>query len=208
MRYDTLGKLENNYKEIFAEKVSLISEIIVRSFEEVNLLLNEFKVNPKIITLDTGMYTENSSACEFFSELGIESYTKSFETDLNKFELIRKDCRVNYTAVVYAKPAAMTAAGCVQKNIGGCVNKGEGKTSSSLRVNTLKTTDGQDKFGHELYALNYCRFCYNEIYTDKGISDFQSVDRLIELGVRSFRVDFTLEDDNQVCEVLNRLCKI
>ena len=52
---------------------------------------------------------------------------------------------------------------------------------------------------------NNCNECYNVIYNSKPLALFPMVDELTGLGVRQFRMSFTVESAHQVKQALNAL---
>ena len=57
----------------------------------------------------------------------------------------------------------------------------------------------------KMCALNFCRFCYNEVYMEKPIFDLKKKDFYQSLGISSYRLEFTTESATDVREIL---CKI
>ena len=109
--------------------------------------------------------------------------------ELNQKEIRRRENK-NSEMVVYGYYPLMTSAGCVHKNTQSCDKK--------TQITYLK-----DRY-HVLFPVkNYCNDCYNVIYNSVPVLLFEEKKRLLDYGVRHFRMDFTIETEKEVENILN-----
>lgn len=159
--------------------------VVVRNYEELDFAKHAFP--GKKIVIDHSLYTYNDFAKNAFVELGIQRDTIPLE--LNQKE-IRRRKNQNSEMVVYGYYPLMTTAGCVHKNTKACDRKSQ--------ISYLK-----DRYNVLFPVKNYCKDCYNVIYNSVPVMLFNEVDKLKNMGVHFFRIDFTLESGKEVADVLN-----
>ena len=83
----------------------------------------------------------------------------------------------------------MITANCTIKNTVGCKKNND----------TVTLVDRKNE--NHIIKCN-CDYCYNTIYNSKKYIAFDLKDDLLGLGVREFRLDFTLEDYKETQEIL------
>jgi putative protease len=84
----------------------------------------------------------------------------------------------------------MTTAGCVHKNTKACDKK--------TQITYLK-----DRYNVLFPVKNYCNDCYNVIYNSVPVMLFHEIERLKDMGIHHFRLDFTMESGKDVANILN-----
>ncbi len=161
---------------------------LAKSYDALSFLLQE-GVRPGCIRLDHSLYAWSSESQAAFYELGVEGDTVPLE--LNKKEIKKRD-NGRSEMCIYGYLPFMTSAQCLQKSLHGC--------SHSPGVLWLK-----DRYGVSFPVKNNCNECYNVIYNSKPLALFPMVDELTGLGVRQFRMSFTVESAHQVKQALNAL---
>ena len=109
--------------------------------------------------------------------------------ELNQKEIRRRD-NENSEMVVYGYYPLMTTAGCVHKNTKACDKK--------TQITYLK-----DRYNVLFPVKNYCKDCYNIIYNSLPVMLFSEIDRLQGMEIQHFRIDFTIESEKEVANVLN-----
>ncbi len=165
---------------------------LVRNYEELQLLANEWKVQEKgrQLVTDAMLYVMNREAKQFYQKRGITQFTAPYEQ--NKEEL--KQLGLNdMELTVYGRIPLMTSAQCVLKNTVGC-RKQQGTEN--------ETTVLTDRKGKKLPVRTFCRFCYNTIYNAECLSLLAEQEAIEELAPALWRFDFTFENAAQVKEVL------
>lgn len=175
-------------KYYYAKKESLskldLDGIVVRNYEELAFVK---ELNPKMnVVIDHSLYTYNDYAKYAFGKYGIQRDTIPLE--LNQKEIRRRDNR-NSEMVVYGYYPLMTTAGCVHKNTKSCDKK--------TQITYLK-----DRYNVHFPVKNYCKDCYNIVYNSVPVLLFQEMDKLKNMGVNCFRLDFTLESGKETADVL------
>lgn len=159
--------------------------VVVRNYEE--LFFIKEKCPSLAVVIDHNLYTYNDYAKYAFHNFEIIRDTIPLE--LNQKEIRRRDNR-NSEMVIYGHYPLMNAAGCVHKNTKIC-DKKSGITYLKDRYNIL------------FPVKNYCQDCYNVIYNSVPVLLFGEEERLRAGGISHFRLDFTVEKENEVENVLN-----
>ncbi len=199
IRYDTLDCLKSVYRDALLD--DRIKGYLVNCFDAFGLAFYFKKIKPeKIIITGPFAYTLNSAACRAYIKRGAESFSISYELKDEDLERIPNDLREAMCKILYCKAPLMVSANCVQKNVAGCV--GKTKEPGIIKLNCL---DNMEAEVSRMCALNFCRFCYNEIYMEKPIFDLKKISFYKSLGIGSYRLEFTTESAAKVREIL---CKI
>ncbi len=159
--------------------------VIAASFDELGLLHDLDYPFDKVI-LDYRLYTFNNRSLKGFRELGLSKDCISYELSLK--ELKHRDNR-NSQMIIYSRIPMMITANCTIKNTKGC-----------QKNNDLITLVDRKNESH--FVKCNCDYCYNTIYNSKKYIAFDLKNDLMELGVKEFRMDFTLEDYNETQEIL------
>ncbi len=165
---------------------------LVRNYEELQLLANEWKVQEdgRQLVTDAMLYVMNHEAKQFYQKRGITQFTAPYEQ--NKEELKQLGLK-DMELTVYGRIPLMTSAQCVWKSTVGC-RKQQGLENETTVLN--------DRKGKKLPVRTFCQFCYNTIYNAECLSLLVEQEALLELAPMSWRFDFTFENAAQVKEVL------
>jgi putative protease len=158
---------------------------VVRNYEELSFVKESFP-NKKIV-IDHSLYTYNNYAKQAFAEFDVNRDTIPLE--LNQKEIRRRD-NCNSEMVLYGYYPLMTTAGCVHKNTKACDKK--------TQITYLK-----DRYNVLFPVKNYCNDCYNVIYNSVPVMLFHEIERLKDMGIHHFRLDFTMESGKDVSNILN-----
>lgn len=138
--------------------------------------------------------------------------------ELNIYEL----SEVGYdTFIVYSYIDTMVTANCLRKNLAGVdiirpPRKGEHcEPACKYRFDFENVHDFSsyiiDRKGKKLHYKTYCKYCYNKIFNteplyllDKiGEFDMQCRGECLQ-SPSSYRIDFSFETENEVCDILNK----
>jgi len=159
--------------------------VVVRNYEELYFIN---KNCPKIdMVIDHNLYTYNDYAKNAFHNYNIIRDTVPLE--LNQKEIRRRN-NLGSEIVLYGYYPLMTSAGCVHKNTVKC-DKKSGICYLKDRYNVL------------FPVKNFCEDCYNVIYNSVPVLLFSEIDILKDYGISHFRMDFTIETEKEVENVLN-----
>ncbi|SFN43107.1 putative protease [Pseudobutyrivibrio sp. UC1225] len=159
--------------------------VIAASFDELGWLKEKGYPFEKVI-LDHRLYTFNNRSIKGYRNLGLNRDCISYELSLK--ELKHRD-NANSQMIVYSRIPMMITANCTIKNTVGC-KKNNG---------TVTLVDRKNE--NHIIKCN-CDYCYNTIYNSKKYIAFDLKADLLDLGVKEFRLDFTLEDFKETQEIL------
>ena len=164
-------------------KIGLMG-VVVRNYEE--LYFAKIQLPGLQVVIDHNLYTYNDFAKDAFGEYDILRDTVPLE--LNQKEIRRRD-NIGSEMLVYGYYPLMTTAGCVHKNTLSCDKKSG--------ITYLK-----DRYQVLFPVKNYCTDCYNVIYNSVPTLLFGEVERLRQYGIAHMRMDFTIETEKEVENVL------
>jgi len=159
---------------------------VIQSFEEYVFLKNIVCTDPGKIITDTSLYIMNRPARSFWKELGVTRYTFPFELALGETGQVTTG--VCMEAVIYAHIPLMVSAQCMVNNVKSC---------NGFQYNKIYDTKGRG-----FITANYCKYCYNTIYQDIPLYAKDYIYDFCNLGIYSFRYDFTIEKADTVSKVL------
>lgn len=164
-----------------------IKGYVIKNFEAYALYENYVKNNTKKeCILDYNMYTFNQEAKSFWKKKGVNYTTASIE--LNGYQWRINGCE-NQDIIVYGHLPLMTSVQCIEKNTKSC--------SKNMRKLIFV-----DKFKKEFYAINRCKYCYNQIYDGLPLSLHEYMEELEELKPRHYRLDFVTESAERTEEII------
>lgn len=146
----------------------------------------------KKVIFDNHIYTYNNYSYEYYKELGVNLMTASYEHNLKELgDMPKKDMAVN----VYGYIPIMQSANCIRKTMGKCDTNF--KKDARTDFDIIK-----DRLGNKLKYVCNCRYCYNILYNNVPLSLYEEIFSLINYGFRRFRLNFTIEDGEEVKKIL------
>lgn len=176
----------------------------VRNIDELGFVLNHGYDN---FVTDSSMYAFNRYAKRFLAESGAKRIALPYE--LNYKELKKLSDRQD-ELVIYGRIPLMISAGCVMKNFHQCE-----KESDTGVLEDMNRTNGKsrgiilkDRLGADFLAVNCCNFCYNIIYNNLPLSLLGVSNKVKQLNLGNFRINFTTEDEAQANEILEKYIKV
>ncbi len=161
--------------------------VIAASFDELGWLEKQNYPKDKII-LDHRLYTFNNRSINGFSNLNILNNCIPYELSLKELKH-RDNC--NSQIIVYSRIPMMVTANCTIKNTVGCRKNNDSYTLV-------------DRKNENLIVKCNCDYCYNTIYNSKVYIAFDLKEQLRELGVKSLRLDFTVESYKETLSILKK----
>ncbi|MGF7145717.1 putative protease [Anaerotaenia torta] len=185
MQYE---RLKTDLLEIIDDDA--VTGFLVKNFEEIELLQSlQYYEKQKRLLANYNMYIYNSEAKTLFEELGITHYTAPVELNYQELkELGISDCDL----IVYGYQPVMVSAQCLFANTSGCRKNKQGNTGNLV-----------DRLGKSFFVQARCNSCYNIIYNSQVLSLLKYSREIAELGPSGLRLDFTLEDGEEVRKVLS-----
>lgn len=179
-----------------ADKKSIYTQqwdgYVIRNFEEYIFLKDILGVDSCNIITDSGLYVMNSQAAAFWEKLGVTKHTAPFELEISEMKKISANSSIE--AVVYTHIPLMVSAQCSVRGIKGC-QKACGEDGSHTII--------RDSNGREFITVNYCKYCYNTVYQGEPLSVVEYVNNLSDIGINSFRYDFTIETAAETDRILS-----
>ncbi len=182
MRYDDETYMETFLKDV---KEHLPAGILVKNMEELGFLLNHDI--DLVIHADHSIYCWNRSALKYLKGF-VDRITAALELSMR--ELCDLDNR-DMVIPIYGRSPLMVSAGCIAKTFDKCDKK------------TGKAFILRDRYNKEHIDLSNCIHCYNEIYNAVPTSLHKQIESLLEAGFGHFRIDLTVETDDEVRNILD-----
>ncbi len=175
-------------KDYFDRNLHFLQEagfdgILVRALEEIDYLQSRGVKIP--VYADHNLYSFNSAARDMLMELGCSRTT--FPLELNNRELKQLGGQER-ELIGYGFLPAMVSAQCVLRTVSRCSKK-PGRMMM------------KDRTGKELPVENHCAYCYNIIYNPSPLSLIDQKERIMEIGPRAVRLQFTGESADEIRQV-------
>lgn len=170
--------------------------MLIRSPEELMYVKDRglYEYYDGRIMADYNMYTYNREALAEYKRLGITDFTLSEELNAGQLRGLCKSLKSEnvYTEkLVYGYVPLMVTAGCTLKYTS------KEKPCGRAGVYSLK-----DRKGKTLSAVNSCYYCYNLIYNSVPEYLIDKLDELKNMGVDGMRAAFSVENEDEVYDVL------
>ncbi|MBQ2320779.1 MAG: U32 family peptidase [Lachnospiraceae bacterium] len=187
----------DNEEQKAVRKKSIYQEnwtgFVIRNLEEYVFLKDVIKVSSDKIVTDAGLYTMNEMSAEFWLEEGVHKRTLPIEMTGREMRFIPD--KNNATVIVYSHIPMMVSAQCTLYNTKECAMVSGKGASSAMTI--------KDKKDREFIIANYCKYCYNTIYEKVPMDITSFCDEMREMGVGSFRYDFTVESGDDTAVILS-----
>lgn len=184
MPYVLREGLLDDFADIFRKLGEDIDGFLVRNLEELGYF-RRLGLGEKLVC-DYSLHNFNDQAKKFLEELEVKRTTVPLE--LNAGEIREKNCR-NSEMILYGYYPMMVSAQCLKKTCGSC-NHRSGKV-------WLK-----DRYGQRFLTKCFCDFCYNVIYNSIPTGFVREAEEILEMGIPSFRLNFTEENYAETREIL------
>lgn len=190
--------------ELLGQISSTEITLSVRNIDELGFVLN--RGYDSFVT-DSSMYAFNRYAKRFLTECGAKRITLPYE--LNYKEMKKLADRMN-ELVIYGRIPLMISAGCVMKNFYWCEKETDTGVSGDMNRTNGKSRGIilKDRLGADFQAVNCCNFCYNIIYNNLPLSLLGVSDKVKQLNLGNYRINFTTEDEAQTNEILEKYIKV
>jgi len=161
--------------------------VMIRNPEEAGFLMRHGYNGH--VTADEQLYTWNSGSRAVLREFHIDTDTVPFE--LSRHEIEERGVSES-EMLLFGRIPLMITAQCFAANAGGC-RKAEQISFLTDRTNT------------RFPVRNCCTFCYNVIYNSVPLCLLSEKQELMDMGLRRFRLSFTVETAAQTSKVLSFL---
>ncbi|MBE5853440.1 MAG: U32 family peptidase [Lachnospiraceae bacterium] len=140
---------------------------------------------------EASLYTWNRYAYDLYTR-DVQILTIPTELNSNEIRSLceKVTCVEQLEMSVYERVTLMTTANCIK-----C-------TKDKCDHNRLNRTTLKDRMGNVFPVYTNCNHCYNKIYNYLPTSLYDSMWMLREDGIKRYRVDFTIEDEEETVNVL------
>ena len=190
MPYIVRNKDKTVLKSVLSEAYALgIKTVLVRNTESLAFIHNMNKNDQlgfKVIT-DASLYCWNKQAKALLSDFA-DRITLPYELNSKEARCLRGK---NTEQIIYGYIPLMHSANCIFKTNDKCMK------SDEIINHEAKLTD---RYGKEFTVLTNCKYCYNTIYNSVPLSLHKKYNKSIP---GSFRIQFCIENEQQVTEVLD-----
>lgn len=179
---------------LFLLKSALFDGFYCNNLDSLDYIQQNWLYKNKQILADYGLYIFNSRAVDFLFEQGISGMVVPYELTHYEWLDFQEDVAKRGMAseyLLYGHIPFMRTANCVKNTFGKCNGKNE--------VITIK-----DRTHTDIPVLNQCEACENMIYNSVPVSLH---DEKKKIKADYFRLAFTIEDDEQMSNVLNIFIK-
>lgn len=178
-------KLEKLWQQL---NTGLFQGAFIRNLEALAFLKE--KGMKKNIVCDGNLYVWNREAVNFLKNRVDEVHLPIEETFHEWQELLEnRSGTPDISAMVYGRLPMMVTANCVKKTTDSC----NGTKGFAML---------QDRYHKEFPVYTECDYCYNIIYNSVPLSMHKLFQKQIHEKVKAFRLDFTIENEEQVCEII------
>lgn len=164
-----------------------ISGVYINSIDGLSLIIENNYFDKDKCFADSGLYIFNDYAADFISQY-VNEYTVSYEH--NEKEIKHYESKIPRQLVVYGYIPLMYSANCI------------GKTIKSCDINTDRFIL-RDEARRNFTAVMNHDLCYNTIYNYLPLNLYGKMDGISKDSYSAYRIEFTIENDNEVKEVLN-----
>ena len=165
--------------------------VIAASFDELGMVINKGYPKDKVI-LDHRLYSFNNRSVNGFKANGFTRSTLPYELSLKE---LKHRNNQGSQMIVYSRIPMMITANCTVKNTIGC-----NKSNKQITI--------VDRKNENLSVVCNCDYCYNTIYNSKRYIAFDLRDDILSLNLEELRLDFTIEDANEVRNILDLYDKV
>ena len=159
--------------------------VIAASYDELGWL-SSIGYDYKKIIIDHRLYNFSNRSIYSFSALKYSMNCIPYELSIK--ELKHRD-NSHSQMIIYSRIPMMVTANCTVKNTIGCQKKND-------RITIV------DRKNENMIVQCNCDNCYNVIYNSKKYIAFDMKKELLNLGIKEFRLDFTVEDYKETKEIL------
>jgi putative protease len=148
-----------------------------------------------LVILDSFVYSYNDEAVSFYMEQ-LENVCVISPVELTHEEIHN----MSFPSVekLYGHQPLMITAQCFAGNYG-----------DKCGYNKSAVTSFDDELGNSFYSINHCRECYNVIYNGIPTNNIDISNATKDgLADRNYLLEFTIEDEKQVGEIMDYVTAI
>lgn len=169
--------------------------LIVQDYGVINIIRKEF---PELqIHASTQMTINNSHGVRFLSELGIERIVLARELNLEEIKRIKKETKAEIEVFVHGALCVSYSGQCLMSSIIGGRSGNRGRCAQTCRM-PFSMIDKNEK---EL------RIEGKYLISPKDLNTIENIDKLIDAGVDSFKIEGRMKKPEYVAIVVNKYRK-
>ena len=188
-----------NHKDLFIN--GSYHGLIVRNYEEYVFFAGLFKDNcvSRHFIFDSNIYIFNKETLKYVRNLtdkyGSNNTVFSVPYELNMKEIDSLN-PTGFRMEIYGYIPVMVTAGCIKKTTDRC----DGNTSDNYYL--------KDRLNNNMSVITNCRYCYNVILNSVPLYLGNDIKAIRDMGITTYSVRFTTEDNVNTNEVLDRIEKM
>lgn len=156
----------------------------------------------KNLYIDYFLNSFNSETLNYFKEIGAKTICISQELNTTEINETIKNTDVDIETVVYGYAPLMITEYCPMGVLVRDCKKDKRVTKCRESIYALKNTNGEE------FRVSQDLFCRSTIYNSNVTSMIDNLEELYDLGINSFRIDFTLENEKEVKEVIESYIEV
>ena len=150
----------------------------------------------KDLNIDYYLNAFNSETINYFKEIGATNLCISQELNINEIRETLKYTDINIESVVYGYTPLMITEYCPMGVVVRDCKKDKRVAKCSQSTYALRNSKGEE------FRLSQDLFCRTTIYNTNVTCMLDNLYELNEIGINTFRLDFTLEDSQTVKKVI------
>lgn len=192
---------------IFIQKTKKLCDgFLLHNLEELGFILEILGENKEIerkeweLVADFSMYTTNTMAMNFWHTYGCKRVTVSIEQSFEEIQTLffrkkdKKEIGLETEFLLYGRIPLMVSAQCI-------ASYGKNRDCVKQPEKTVFINEKNDRF----YAMNFCKFCYNILYSGKELDLFDKINEILQVPFQVLRCSFIDETKQETIAVLNRV---
>ena len=171
--------------------------VLVRNHESYQWL-KKAGYSGKLIS-DYTIYEWNRKTVEFYQRIFDRT---TIPIELNRKEIEQLGEKSSLEILIYGRLSLMFSANCVRKTLGKCILNSSNESSGN---NLYYITD---RYRNQFPVFQNCHHCYNVLYNTVPLSLHGQMAKLIDKNYAAYRLEFTLENENETANILDYFCNL
>lgn len=178
------------YNQLYKAKNNCINSVQVGIWGAIDFFKD------KELNIDYYLNAFNSETMNYFKEIGATNICVSQELNINEIKETIKYTDINIESVVYGYTPLMITEYCPMGVVVRDCKKDKRIAKCSQSTYALRNIKG------DVFRVSQDLFCRSTIYNSQATCMLDNLYELNEIGINTFRLDFTLENNEMVRKVI------